>query len=135
VSSRFKRKRSLITDEIDLELVVDWENLNEELMNQPLLMRKWTKLKSEVTAKAKAIKEHQKRLEASVRFELAGDQKLKVKDLDARVLLDEQVIEAQEETIEAERLQEEYEGIVRSFWQRHDTLKELSANRRKEVID
>lgn len=132
--SRFKRKKSLISDDIDLELVVDFENLNDELMNQPLLMRKWTRLKAEVAANAKALKDHAKRVEAAVRIEMSGTG-LKVKDLDAKVMLNDDVITAQEEAIAAEKLQEEYEGIVRAFWQRHDTLKELCANRRKEVID
>ncbi len=130
----FKKKQEPILDQIDLALVIDSQNLNEELMNQPLAFRKWTKLKSEVTARAKTLDEYFKRVKAARRMAIAKGGSFKVKDLDAEVELDDEVRRAKADLIEAERLQEEYEGIVRAFWQRHEVIKELAANVRKEIV-
>lgn len=129
-------KQNVLSDPADIELSIDTGQINHEIMDQPLLMRKWTKLKAEVSARAKSIKDQVKRTEAGVRLGIMkGEKGLKVKDIDAHVELDPQVIKVKDELIEAERLLEEYEGIVRAFYQRHESLKDLAANIRKEVID
>lgn len=126
----------VIYEDADKELFIDEDELNEESANQPLTFRKWTKLKAEVNAKAKHIKQKLKQAEADAylyyKKEGAGN---KVKDLESLVETDVEVIKLRKELIEAEKLVEEYEGIVRSFHQRHEAIKDLAANRRKELAD
>ncbi len=128
------KNKKVIHEDIDMELTIDDRALNEETMDQPLTFRKYTKIKAEVNAKAKTIKQQLKQTEAMAYLEFAKEGK-KVKELDSMVETDEEVIKLRMELIDAEQLVEEFEGIVRAFHQRHDSLKDLCANRRKELTD
>lgn len=126
----------VIYEDADKELFIDEDELDEESANQPLTFRKWTKLKAEVNAKTKIIKQKLKQAEAEAYLFYKNDgQGNKVKDLESLVETDEEIIKLRNELIEAEKLSEEYEGIVRAFHQRHEALKDLSANKRKELSD
>ena len=129
-----KKQDDLIHEDADLELCIDDEELNAELIDQPLLFRKWVKIKARVHKNAKVIKQKLKEVEAQTHLRLskAGG---RVKDIEALVELDEEVIKMRHQLIEAEELLEEYEGIARAFFQRHESLKELCANVRKEMAE
>lgn len=126
-------KNGIISDSIDMELLIDIDDLNGEIMNQPLMMRKYTKLKADVHAKAKIIELKLKETEALYYIE-HSKKGHKVKDVESLVALEPEVKQLKFELIEAEKLLEVYEGIVRATAQRHDSLKDLAANIRKELI-
>lgn len=128
------KKRDLIVDEIDQELDIDPEDLNEELAHQPLLMRKYTRLASEVISKLRAVEDNLKYVEgkAYLKYKKEGGT---IKEVEARVDTDDEVKQARQEVQETQALHKEYEGIVRSIMQRHDALKEICANIRKEMVD
>lgn len=131
---RSSNNNDIIHEDIDKELWIDDEALNGETIDQPLTFRKYTRIKAECNAKAKTIKQKLKETEAMAYLEFAKEGK-KVKELDSMVETDEEVIKLRHELIDAEQMVEEFEGIVRAFHQRHDSLKDLCANRRKELID
>lgn len=143
--SKFKRepgqpspfkKREIIQDDPGRELSIDENNLNNELQDQALLFRKWTKLSAQVAKKAKAIKNHLEREKARlvVKFSSDGTGK-KVREVEASISLDPEVIKLEDELVDAEELVDEYTGIVKAFYQRHEMLKDLCANKRREFID
>lgn len=121
-------------DPIDSDLSVDKDYLNDELLSQPLLFAKWIRLSTQASKAAKLAKLDLKRVEAEVRLALSGE-KLRVADVDARVELNPDVVRSHEALMEAEELAEQYHGFVRAMGQRHEVLKDLCANKRKELID
>lgn len=130
------KRRELIKEGIDQELSIDDLNLNRELMDQALYFRKYTKELSKVQRKAKAIKAELERTEARLYVKLSNDGKgRKVKEIESMVLLDESVSDLRDQLLEAEELQTEYEGIVKAFYQRHEMLKDLCANARRDMVD
>lgn len=118
----------------DKELYIDHEALNDELMDQPLLLRKWIRLKAQVNRNTRIIQQKLKEVEARVHLELSKEGG-RVKDVDSRVELHPEVQKLRNELIDAETLSEEYEGIARAFFQRHEALKEICANIRKELAE
>lgn len=136
VQKKERKSKSLITEPIDVELSIDEDQLNEELMNQPLLYRKWSTFEAGAATQVKKIElklEHAK-AQAYIEAKESGI-KMTVKDLEAAVTLDEDVIKLNEQLIEAQEVLADMKTAVRAFLQRHDALKDLSANRRKELID
>lgn len=126
----------LFEDPVDNDLYIDANRLNEELMDQSLRYSKWVRLKAEASYKVKAIKNQLKVTEATVRCDLRQNAKgLRVADVDAEIDKDENIVNLRTQLIEAEKYFELYEGFVRGFSQRADMLKDLCANRRKELID
>lgn len=137
--SRFKiapAKKEIIKDGVDNELLIDDHNLNAELMNQPLYFRKYSKLLSEVQKKASITKLTLEEAESKMYADLSKNgQGLKVRELEAMVALDENIKKLKRELLDADALVQEFEGIVKAFYQRHEMLKDLCANKRKELVD
>lgn len=130
-----RKNKSLITEPIDVELSIDEDELNEELMNQPLLYRKWSTFEAGAATEVKKLElrlEHAK-AQAYLEAKESGI-KMTVKDLEASVTLNENVIKLNEELIEAQEVLADMKTAVRAFLQRHDALKDLCANKRKELI-
>lgn len=129
-------KQELIHEEIDKDLFIDDQNLNGELLDQALLFKKYIYIKSEVSKKAKITRLvlDEKKAELITKFSNDGTGK-KVKEIEAAVTLDADVQRLERELIDSEELLNRYEGIVRAVMQRHEALRELSTNRRKDVID
>lgn len=126
----------LITETVDRELFIDADNLNEELMDQPLLYRKYGKLKSKANRNAKAIKNKLEAIMAAARLEFKRtNPKATVADIDALISLDPTVQTTQTELLDAEELHEDMENILYSLRQRHENIKEICANIRKEMAD
>lgn len=117
-------------DAVDSELMIDIRNLNGELMDQPLLMRKWTKAKAMASKRAKAIRGQLAYTKGSLHKSLAA-KGLRVGDIEAAINTDPSMMKLNDELIEAEYELEALEGIVRAFYQKHESLKDLSANTRK----
>lgn len=129
------KKPELITTNLEHELMIDSEHLNDEIRDQPLLFRKWTNLLSQVQHKASMIKLHLEEREAELVTTFSGNGKgMKVKEIEAAVTLDPTIKQFRRELIEADTLVQEYEGIVRAWHQRHEMLKDLAANFRKELL-
>lgn len=127
-------KKEIIFEDVDKELFIDNEALNEELMDQPLLLRKWIRIKAQVNKKVRIVQQKLKETEASVHLKCSNEGG-RVKDVESKVELDPEVTKLRYELIEAEALAEEYEGIARAFFQRHEALKEICANIRKELAE
>jgi hypothetical protein len=135
IMSKLTGKKEIIHEDVDMELRIDDRHLNEELMDQPLFFRKWTKLLSEVAKKARTIKLVLEETEAMLHTKLSSDGKgRKVKEMESIVALDSDVKRIKRDLIEAEGMVQEFEGIVRAFYQRHEMLKDLAANKRKELL-
>jgi hypothetical protein len=133
--SRFKRK-DIVHADVDQELYIDLNHLNEELMDQPLLFRKWTGLKAEIERKVKSIKLMLDETKSHLYLQFSNDGTgKKVKEVDAAVTLNDDVKRLERELIDAEETLTKFEGICRAFHQRGEALKDLCANRRREVID
>lgn len=119
---------------IEEELSINDLHLNEELMAQPLLMRKYTKEKAKLERKTKAIKNQLELKESSLKIVLSNDGKgRKVAEIEAMVIADGEVQKLRVELYDAEEQVSEYEGIVKAIAQRVEMLKDLSANIRKEL--
>lgn len=117
-------------DAVDTELMIDVKNISGELMDQALLMRKWTKAKAMANKRAKAIKGKLAFTKGSLHKQLAS-KGLRVGDIEAAIDTDPNVNRLQDELIEAEYEFEALDGVVRAFYQKHESLKELSYNSRK----
>jgi len=119
---------------VDQELSINDLHINEELMGQPLLMRKYTQELAKLTKKAKAIKAKLEYQESVLKVTLSNDGKgRKVAEIEAMVIMDAEVQRLRVELYDAEEQVDEYTGIVRSFAQRMDVLQQLSNNQRKEM--
>lgn len=131
-----KQARTMLEKKsISEELSINDLHLNEEIMGQPLLMRKYTQELSKLRKKCKSIKNQLELKEARLAVKFANDGKGKrVSEIEASIIQDDEVQKLRIELYDAEELQDEYEGIVRSIAQRMDALKDLSANIRKELL-
>lgn len=126
----------LLTEKIDTELFIDENNLNSELMDQPLLYRKYGKLKSRAHKNAKAIDIKLETMMAAARLEFKKSHtKATVAELDALVILDPRIQQLRQELLDAEEAHEDLENILYALRQRHENIKELCANVRKEMAD
>jgi hypothetical protein len=123
-----------IYDSVDTELMIDPKNLQGELMDQSLLMRKWTRAKAMANKTAKILRTRQAIHKGNLHKQFAK-QGLRVGDIEAAINTDPQFTRITEELIEAEFEFEMLEGVVRAFYQKHESLKDLSANARKGVED
>jgi len=117
-------------DAVDTELMIDIKNLNGELMDQALLMRKWTKAKAMASKRAKAIRGQLAFTKGSLHKDLAR-KGLRVGDIEAAINTDPTMMKLNDELNEAEYEFDALDGIVRAFYQKHESLKELSYNSRK----
>ena len=129
-----KNHNELIYEKVDQELMIDIKNINGELMDQALLMRKWTKAKSMASKRAKAIRNKLEYTKAQI-YRDGVRKGWRVGDIQAEVTVNPTVQELTNELTEAEFELEQLEGIVRAFHQKHDALKDLSANVRKGMED
>lgn len=131
--------KKVIYDDVDMELYIDEDDLNKEITDQPLKFRKWSELANEAEKAVKAIQNELDLVCAEVRLEIIEDYELKgakrptTDDLRALVMVSEKVIEIKRELMEAENTSENLKSVVRAFYQRHEMLKDLSANIRKDV--
>lgn len=129
-----KNHNDLIYEKVDQELMIDIKNINGELMDQALLMRKWTKAKSMASKRAKAVRNKLEYTKAQI-YRDGVRKGWRVGDIQAEVTVNPTVQELTNELTEAEFELEQLEGIVRAFHQKHDALKDLSANVRKGMED
>lgn len=119
---------------IDQELLINDVHLNEELMGQPLLMRKYTKELAGIRKKVKSISNKLDMKESAIKVVLSNDGRgRKVAEIEAMVIQDVEVQNLRIQLYDAEEMQDEYEGIVKSIAQRMEMLKDISANLRKEM--
>jgi len=120
---------------IDEEIRINDLHLNEELMGQPLLMRKYTKELASLRKKVKGIKNQLELKESALKIVLSNDGKgRKVAEIEAMTIADASVQELRVQLYDAEELEDEFEGIVKSIAQRMEALKDLCANVRKELM-
>ena len=128
------KRRELIKEGVDQELSIDSHYLNEELMDQPLYFRKYTKELSKIKRKKSAIEQQLEYRESSLTIQFSSDGKgRKVAEVQAMISLDADVQRLKGELADTEELEVEFEGIVKAFSHRMEMLKDLSANIRKEL--
>ncbi len=130
------KSQELILEEVDQELFIEEESINEELRDQPLKFRKWSKLEAQCEKKVKSIRMSLENAEAEA-YQAAKNEgeKKSVKDLEYEVRLDSEVQHLKKELDEAEHELADVKMIVKAFYQRHEMLKDLSANLRKDMMD
>lgn len=119
---------------IKSDVIIDDNNLNEELLKQPLLYIKWVELAAKANKAARNAKVILKQVEGHAKFKYKQKGST-VDQVNAQVDTDAEVIAARQELNELEVTAETFNNYVRSVYQRLDTLKELCANKRKELID
>lgn len=130
------KNNELIMGDVEQELYIEEECINEELMDQPLKFRKWSKMEVRCERKVKTLRLALENAEAKAYHEARKSQKKHtIKDLENAVKMDERVQELKEELIEAEGELSDIKMIVKSFYQRHEVLKDIAANLRKELLD
>jgi len=137
-NKKFQSKKELITDDIDVEseLYIEDEHLNEEIMDQPLKFRKWSRLEVRASRKTDAIELKLRTAEARAYSQAKNNEKkMTVKDIESYVDLDENVQQLRVELVDARAELLDLKMIVKAFYQRHESLKDLAANFRKELID
>lgn len=117
------------------ELSIDARYINEEVIGQALLMRKYTKELSMLRKKTKSIENKLELKEAQLRATFSNNGRgLKVAEVDGLIVQDAEVQKLRIELYDAEEERDAYEGIVKSVSQRMEMLKELCANLRKEMV-
>lgn len=119
-------------DSIDTDLMIDIKNVSGELMDQALLMRKWTKAKARANKIAKLLKIQVAQAKGTLHKQLVA-KGFRVGDIEAAKDTDPTIVGLTQQLIEAETEAEELEGIVRAFYFKSESLKELSFNLRKGV--
>lgn len=125
----------LVKNGINEELSINDRHINEELIGQPMLMRKYTRELSQLRKKVKAIANRLELAEGKLKIKLSNDGKgRKVAEIEAMVVEDVEIQKLRIELYDAEELENEYEGIVKAVSQRMEMLKELCANLRKEMV-
>lgn len=116
------------------ELRINDLHINEELMGQPLLMRKYCEELAALNRKVKSIKNQLEMREAGLYVTFSNDGKgRKVAEIEAMVIQDAGVQELRIQLYDAEEEAETYTGIVRSVAQRMEALQHISNNMRKEM--
>jgi hypothetical protein len=135
-TNKAQKPEGIIHESIDRELYIDINNINDELMDQPLLYRKYTQLKSNSFRNLSALKNKLEQIEATARLEFKKTHnKSTVAELDAMIALDPSVRDVQDQYLNAQEDFDNLEGIVYALRQRHEAIKELAANLRKEMAD
>lgn len=119
-------------DTIDTDLMIDIKNVSGELMDQALLMRKWTRAKASANKTAKLLKLQVAQAKGNLHKQLVA-KGFRVGDIEAAKDTDPAIIKLSEQLAEAEAEAEALEGIVRAFYFKSESLKELSFNLRKGV--
>lgn len=130
------RQRETVGDDVSLDLAIDEQNLNKEIMDQPLLYKKYSELDAQAQKALRSAELYLSQVEAAahLRYSRSAD-KLKVKDVDSMVKTDEEVINAKQKVSELQEQADRIRGALKACYQRHDALKDLAANRRKELVD
>lgn len=125
-----------ILDQDDIRLRIDENNINKELMDQPLLFREYGKMEIEAGDAVRTLEVELVRVKARVHLDIMKNApKLKVKDIENMVEVHEKVVKVQNELLEAQKMHDDMRNLIMSLRQRHEVLKDISANLRKELED
>lgn len=119
-------------DTIDTDLMIDIKNVSGELMDQALLMRKWTKAKANANKIAKLLKIQLAQAKGTLHKQLVA-KGYRVGDIEAAKDTDPTILKLSQDLAEAESEAEALDGIVKAFYFKSESLKELSFNLRKGV--
>lgn len=127
-------KKELISNPIEVDLTINTQSLNKELMDQPLLFKKYSDLDAEAQKAVRAIELQLSRVraEAHLKYSQKG---LKVKDVDSMVEIDPKVVEVADKLLDLQEMADKIKGVLKACYQRHEALKDLAANKRKDLID
>lgn len=122
-----------------MRLQIDENNINKELMDQPLLFREYGKMEVEAGDAVRILEVQLERVKAQVHLEFmkqtATGKKMTVKDIESQVLTDERVTKVQDELLDAQQVHDDMRNLMLALRQRHEVLKDVSANLRKELED
>lgn len=135
-NTRFGSKsREQVKDSVSMDLAIDEQKLNQEIMDQPLLYKKYSELDAGAQKALRSAELYLSQVEAASHIKYSkSETKLKVKDVDALVSIDPVVLEAKNKVIELQEQADKIRGALKACYQRHDALKDLAANKRKEFI-
>jgi hypothetical protein len=125
-----------ILDQDDVRLQIDENNINKELMDQPLLFREYGKMEIEAGDAVRTLEVQLNRVKAKVHLDIMKNAaKFKVKDIENMVEIHADVVKVQDELLEAQSVHEDMRNLIMALRQRHEVLKDISANLRKELGD
>ena len=128
------KKPEVIGDNVQMDLAINSDFINDEMMDQPLLHRKYSDLSANQNKAVKAIELKLDRVEAKWHL-LYSKEGGKVKEVESKVRLNEEVQKVEEELLQAQETADSLKGIVVAFRQRHELLREISTNIRKDLED
>lgn len=130
------QKREAVTDRVTLDLAIDETNLNKEIMDQPLLYKKYSDLDAEAQSAVRLAELQLDQVKARAHLKYSNEgMKRKVAEVDAMVSVDAAVLEAKGNVIRLQEQADKIRGALKAAWQRHESLRELSTNKRKELSD
>lgn len=130
------QKSEIVKDRVEMDLSIYPENLNQQLMDQALVYKKYSDLDAEARKAHRDAESYLKVVESTAHIRYSRENpKMKVKDLESLVTLDAQVQQVRAKVSELEEQADKIRGALKAAYQRHDMLKELSYNKRKEFVD
>lgn len=131
-----KTNEKQILDQDDVRLQIDENNINKELMDQPLLFREYGKMEIEAGDAVRTLEVQLSRVKATVHLSIMKNaEKFKVKDIENMVEVHKDVVKVQNELLKALKMHEDMRNLIMALRQRHEVLKDISANLRKELGD
>lgn len=116
------------------DLEINTNKINEELKKQAKLFYAYCKEKIDLKTKIKYEKLDLQLLE-SFKLKTIDTSKLRAKEIEALLNQDDEIIKKKESIIDLESDLEDFENIIKSLVQKHECLKEISMNQRREIID
>lgn len=116
------------------DLQIDVKNINNELKRQAQLFYQYLKKKTDMKTEIKYQKMDLSLLEADY-LKTKNTAKLKVKEIEALLMENDEILNKRERIIELEDMLEDFENVVKAMAQKHDCIKEISMNLRREIIE
>jgi len=128
------KSKEIVKDDVELDLSIDFDGINDELMESALMLKKYGDFVTSALRKRKAVALKKDEIEALTYAKLSAKGGMKVKELESHVTLSSDVQRLNRELLEAESQEDSLKRIYYAFKARHESIKELSANIRKEML-
>jgi len=129
-------KRTL-EDQIVEDLEIEEKKINLHLRTTPQLYYKYAELRSSAKTELKRLQLDLRLLKSQVTSNLIKFAKKKptLKSIEIEISLDDEVVELEERIIELEDIIETYNNALNAINKKHESVRELSMNLRKDFLD
>jgi len=125
------REDELILDDVSKDLLIDRDALNKELLDSSLLLKKYGEFKTRTYKKYKVVEQQLKNIEEDLFLRAEGKN---LKEKECRVGQNQSVRELRMHLIDADAEAKQFANYYAQFLTRHEAIKELCANVRKELV-